>query len=96
MSVDREVIYVSDEKNNEKKGDKSKSNAEKGDLNSFFKSKFGEYKAEFKKIIWLSRKELTKRTVTVIITSLLFGLVIFGMDSIFTLGTQYFFVLIGK
>ena len=38
---------------------------------------------ELKKIVWPDRKELQKKTITVIITSLLFALVIFGFDSIY-------------
>ena len=41
-------------------------------------------KAEFKKIIWPGRKEAGNKTVTVIVTSLIFGLLIFCMDTVFT------------
>ena len=50
------------------------------------KSKFSElvaeHKAEFKKVIWPSRKEVKKNTVTVIVTSILIGAVIFCMDTV--------------
>ena len=39
-------------------------------------------KAEFKKVIWPSRKDAKGKTVTVIVTSLIFGLIIFGMDTV--------------
>ncbi len=39
-------------------------------------------KAEFKKVIWPSRKDAKSKTVTVIVTSLIFGLIIFGMDTV--------------
>lgn len=52
------------------------------------KSKFSEvvadHKAEFKKIVWPSRKEVGKNTVTVIVTSLVIGAVIFCMDTVIT------------
>ena len=41
-------------------------------------------KAEFKKIVWPSRKEVGKNTVTVIVTSLIIGAVIFCMDTVIT------------
>ncbi len=52
------------------------------------KSKFSEtvadHKAEFKKIIWPSRSEVGKKTVTVLVTSVIIGAVIFCMDTVFT------------
>ncbi|MCL1936057.1 MAG: preprotein translocase subunit SecE [Defluviitaleaceae bacterium] len=39
-----------------------------------------DYKGEFKKITWPTKKELIKQSITVIITSTIFGIVIFGMD----------------
>ena len=39
-------------------------------------------KAEFKKVVWPSRKDAKSKTVTVIVTSLIFGLIIFGMDTV--------------
>ena len=39
-------------------------------------------KAEFKKVVWPSRKDARSKTVTVIVTSLIFGLIIFGMDTV--------------
>ena len=41
-------------------------------------------KAEFKKIIWPGGKEAGNKTVTVIVTSLIIGLLIFCMDTVFT------------
>ncbi|MDR2648389.1 MAG: preprotein translocase subunit SecE [Clostridiales bacterium] len=39
-----------------------------------------EYTSEFKKIVWPSREELIKQTVTVIVISLLFGLYVSILD----------------
>lgn len=55
----------------EKKGNKEKS------LNQFI----AEHKAEVKKVTWPNRQELTKETITVIVISLLVGVIIFGMDT---------------
>lgn len=41
-------------------------------------------RAEFRKIVWPSRQSLVKQTVTVSITSLGLGLVVFCYDSIFS------------
>jgi preprotein translocase subunit SecE len=47
---------------------------------------FAEHKAEFKKISWPNREDLTKETITVIVVSLLVGAIIFGMDELLTWG----------
>ena len=49
-----------------------------------FSDRFKDHRAEFKKIIWPNKTELRKQTVTVIITSIIMGAVIFGIDSVFT------------
>ncbi len=61
-------------KTKNKKSDKKKSG-------SFFSI----YKAEFKKVVWPSRKDLIKETVTVIFLSLIVGVIIFGYDTAFGL-----------
>lgn len=43
-----------------------------------------DHKAEFKKIVWPKKDEVAKKTVTVIFTSFLIGLIIFCYDSVFT------------
>ena len=42
---------------------------------------FVNIKAEFKKIIWPKREELAKQTLIVIVICLMFGLMIFAMDT---------------
>lgn len=54
-----------------------------------------DYKAEFQKIIWPNRSEVAKKTVTVIITSLFVGAVIFCMDSVYTMGYNLILSLLG-
>lgn len=66
----------------------------KGDKASFADT-VADYKAEFKKIIWPKRDELSKKTVTVIMTSLLIGVIIFCMDTIYTTGYDYILSLLG-
>jgi len=58
-------------------------------------STFTDYKAEFKKIIWPKRDELSKNTVSVIVTSLLMGVVIFCMDTVYTAGYDAIISLLG-
>jgi len=61
----------------------------------FLKRKFGEFKGEFTKIIWPSRKDLVKQSLTVIVTSLIFGVIICGMDMIFSYAYQALVFLVG-
>jgi preprotein translocase, secE subunit len=56
---------------NAKKPEKSKFN-----LAEIFKV----HMAEFKRIIWPSREEVIKQTITVIVISLIIGLIIWGLD----------------
>ncbi len=41
---------------------------------------FADHKSEFKKITWPNRKVLTKQTFTVIVISLIVGVIIFAYD----------------
>lgn len=66
-----------------KKPEKKK---ERRSVKAFFKSVYGEYKAEYKKIIWPSRKELFEQTTSVIVVSVIFGLVIVGLDAVLSWG----------
>ena len=59
------------------------------------KDGFAEYKAEFKKIIWPSRPEVIKKTATVVVTSLIVGVIIFCMDTAFSAGYGAIIGLIG-
>lgn len=54
-----------------------------------------DYKAEFKKIIWPSRPEIAKSTFTVIVTSLMVGVIIFCMDTVFSAGYSSIIGLLG-
>ncbi len=53
--------------------------------NSKFRTFARNIKAEYKKIVWPSRQSLVKQTVTVSITSLGLGLVVFCYDTIFSM-----------
>ena len=69
------------EKNEVKKASSKKSpkNEKEG-----LSKKLADCKAEAKKIVWPNRETVKKNTITVIITSLLIGAIIFGMDTVYT------------
>jgi preprotein translocase subunit SecE len=71
------------------------SKTDKDDKKSLKKS-FMEFRGEFKKIIWPNREELLKNTITVVATSLGFGLLVFVMDTIFSFGYNTFIDLLTK
>lgn len=73
----------------------AKPKQEKKENKASFSDAVADYKAEFKKIIWPKRDELSKKTVTVIITSLLVGVIIFCMDTIYTTGYNFILSLLG-
>ena len=59
-------------------------------------SLLAEVRGEFKKIVWAPRRELVKQTTTVIIVSLMFGVIIFLMDTAFGFGvTNFIDLMIG-
>lgn len=49
---------------------------------------FRDFKAEFKRVRWPNKKELTTQTITVITTSLVVAAIIFVMDAVFSSGLQ--------
>ena len=59
------------------------------------KNGFADYKAEFKKIVWPSRMEIVKSTTTVIVTSLIVGVIITCMDTVFSTGYDALINLLG-
>lgn len=59
------------------------------------KNTFADYKAEFKKIVWPSRVEIVKNTATVIVTSLIVGVIITCMDTVFSTGYDAIINLLG-
>ena len=46
-------------------------------------------KAEFHKIIWPNKKDLTKQTTAVVVVSVLLGVLIAGMDVIIQYGVDF-------
>ena len=60
------------------------------------KASFKDFRGEFKKIIWPNRKELIKSTITVAVTSLFMGAIIFVMDTIYSFGYTAFIDLLTK
>lgn len=79
-----------DVKSNEKpvKDKKEKKNDSKKSGNFI-----SEHKAEFRKIVWPSRKELLKETATVIVISLFVGAIIIAMDYAYGFGFSQLFSL---
>lgn len=65
------------------KPEKSKKDNKKEKKGSDF---FAAHKAELKKVTWPNREELAKETVTVIVLSLIIGVIIFGMDTLLAMG----------
>ncbi|MCI8342518.1 MAG: preprotein translocase subunit SecE [Firmicutes bacterium] len=47
-----------------------------------------DHKAEFKKIIWPKKDEVVKKTATVVVTSLVIGVIIFCMDTVYNAGVS--------
>jgi len=54
-----------------------------------------DHKAEFKKIVWPSKDETIKKTIIVIVVSLVMSVIVFGYDSVFTSGTNAIMKLLG-
>ncbi|MBZ4671232.1 MAG: preprotein translocase subunit SecE [Clostridiales bacterium] len=59
----------------------------KGEKKSFvygLKKYFRDLKAEFKKVVWPTKQQVVKNTSIVLITMILAGIFIWGLDSAFT------------
>ena len=52
-------------------------------------SKFSQIKAEFKKIIWPDKQTAAKRTVAVVVISVILGVLIAILDFIFKYGIDF-------
>ncbi|MCD7905017.1 MAG: preprotein translocase subunit SecE [Clostridiales bacterium] len=63
----------------EEKNTKNTASTKKGSVGKFVNRHVGEYK----KIIWPSRQELIKQTITVICLSVIVALIIWGYDKVF-------------
>jgi preprotein translocase subunit SecE len=48
------------------------------------KAFFGEVRSELKKVTWPSRQEVQTTTVVVIVTTVVFGFYLFGLDLVFS------------
>lgn len=74
--------------------DIKKQDAKPVDVRKGLTDKLNEYKGEFKRIVWPTKAELKKNTITVIITCILFGVLIFCMDFVFNTGMDLFAKLV--
>lgn len=87
---------MSDEKDLNQGSDETKAEVKESvDLKKRLKGFYNDHMAEFKKIIWPSRPELLKQTVTVIIISLVFGAYITGLDAILAAAFHQFVKFLG-
>jgi len=82
-------------KNEEKKPAAKKSKSKKDKDKKSFSDKVADYRAEIKKIIWPNLVTVRKNTITVIFTSLIIGVVIFGLDTVYTTVINFVVGLLG-
>jgi len=54
-----------------------------------------EVRAELKRVTWPSRREVYATTVVVILTSILFGVYLWGLDLILTAGVNWVYRAVG-
>ena len=50
---------------------------------------FAEVQAEMKRVTWPSQREVSATTIVVIVTSVVFGLYLFGVDLLISRGVQW-------
>ena len=68
-----------------KKADKpAKAKSDKPSLGSRISAWFRGFKAEFKKIVWVTPKQVAINSAIVIAVVIVVGLVLFGLDSLFS------------
>ena len=83
--IGSEKTADADKKRKDAKDDKAKKNAKSKKPKKSIVKYFKDCKSEFKKVVWPSPKETTHNTIVVIIVCAIFGLFIFGIDSLFGL-----------
>ncbi len=66
------------------------------EINADQKDTFEDYKSEFKKIVWPTRPEIAKKTVTVIVMSAVISTIIFSMDTVLATGYESVMRAMGK
>lgn len=88
-----------EEKNTTNPNEKNESKKQKQPVKKNSKPTVSEtiadYKAEFKKIVWPTKEVLAKKTVTVILTSLLVGIIVSCMDIVYSAGYDCILSLLG-
>ncbi len=82
--------------NEKEKSSKDNHSNKNKDSKKSIKSNFNDLVGEFRKLIWPSKKELVKKTATVIVTSLLVGVIIVSMDAVYGFALNTFSELIAK
>ncbi|MEY8321760.1 preprotein translocase subunit SecE [Lachnospiraceae bacterium 46-61] len=88
-----------EENNTTNPSEKNESKKQKKQPNKNAKPTFSEtiadYKAEYKKIVWPTKQDLARKTVTVILTSLLVGVIVSCMDIVYSAGYDCILSLLG-
>ena len=72
----------------EKKSEKKPAKDKKPSIFARMAKFFREYKAELKKVTWSSRQDTIRNTVVVGVTVVVVGVVIYGLDALFTTGIE--------
>ena len=79
--MDEEVKTAEKQNPKPKKSGKPEESA-MGRLAKWWSAKYGEYKSEFKKVVWPSRTELLKSSITVVVICAIFGAYLAGVDTL--------------
>ncbi|MBR1736320.1 MAG: preprotein translocase subunit SecE [Firmicutes bacterium] len=75
---------IQEKKDNKKSDKKPEKKSDKKSDKKSFSYVLGQYKGEFRKIVWPKKEDLVKETLTVIVISLMVGAIIAGYDYIFS------------
>ncbi len=98
MMDEKDKVQNSEEKqaasNSEKSTKVEKSDTGKKTFSQTVKQVAIDYRGEFRKINWPSREDLQKKSVTVIGVSLIFAVIIFGIDSVYNGVIQFLVTLL--
>lgn len=93
MDEQEKAQHVQEQK--QEKHEKHEKASKKNDKNTL-SDWFGDIKGEFRKIMWPDKAALAKQTLTVVVTSLLIGVVIVGMDFVFSSAFRFLTSLISS
>ena len=90
-------MKLEETKNAVSKPEKKKDNKDHKEKKGFsLGSWFDAHKAEFRKIVWPTRKEVAKETVVVLLMCFVMGAIIFGMDWVLNYGYNTLITLVSQ